>query len=208
LLLDGSATQNRSLQRCGMPMCLNIRLLLAHSQNNSHDSFALSKCNGRPQESAIWVNGLLTLVPPRSSGPYATGLYLAKSSHRICQTSSVTALDSLKVRLRRGRLLCPSPAATADLSGGFRFPSKRACVLPATPARTCVRTYSNKEVNRISFFVKWPRFKQRSGRGGKNPSRVSAFAPMNAHRTRALDRTFPPPPVAKSYEAGALNEKN
>ncbi len=35
-----------------------------------------------------------------------------------------------------------------------RFP----CLCPAGPSITCTRAYSNEEVNRISFFVKFPRF--------------------------------------------------
>jgi hypothetical protein len=49
-----------------------------------------------------------------------------------------------------------------------------ACVLPATPALTCVRAFSNKEEDQFSSFVKCPRFLQRSGRDGKNLSRLSA----------------------------------
>ena len=69
----------------------------------------------------------------------------------------------------------PSLAATADRAGVFRSPSKRGLFpAPQRPALTCVRAHSNKEVNRISFFVKCPRFRQRSGRDGKNLSRLSA----------------------------------
>jgi hypothetical protein len=61
---------------------------------------------------------------------------------------------------------------------------------PQRPAPTCARACSNKEADQFSSFVKCPRFKQRAWQRRKNPSRVSAFASMNAHPTRALDGTF------------------
>lgn len=30
---------------------------------------------------------------------------------------------------------------------------------------------------------------------------------MDEHQTRGLERTFPPPPVAKNHDAGTLNDK-
>ena len=96
------------------------------------------------------------------------------------------SLQQLQVKLLR-----PSYTATADLTGAFRSPSMRGLYpAPQRPAPPCARAYSNKEGVQFSSFVKCPRFKQRAWQRRKNQSRVSAFASMNAHPTRALDRTL------------------
>ncbi len=58
---------------------------------------------------------------------------------------------------------------------GFLPPPNGPRLLPLTPgpARAYKRTAIRKD-NPISFSSECPRFRQRSGRGGKNPSRVSA----------------------------------
>jgi hypothetical protein len=73
-----------------------------------------------------------------------------------------------------GRLRRPFPAATAD-GAGVSLPIHAGPFLPrnAPPFRAHLRTAIRK-FHRISFFVECPRFRERSGRDGKNPSRVSA----------------------------------
>jgi hypothetical protein len=69
---------------------------------------------------------------------------------------------------RRILPVCGLPCSPPPPSSAGPVPS------PQRPSLTCARAQSHSEEDPISFFVKCPRFRRLYGRGGRNPSRVSA----------------------------------
>ena len=90
--------------------------------------------------------------------------------------------------LLMGRLLRPSLAATADRTGVFRFPSMRAC---SCPQRRPLRAYKRKAIRKGPnfFFVQVPPLHAALWQRRSEPVKGLRCAAMNAHKTRALDRT-------------------
>jgi conjugative relaxase-like TrwC/TraI family protein len=120
--------------------------------------------------------------------------HLSVANRDLAVIESISSDGRIAVRLDDNRQIEFNTAEHGHFDHGYAVTSHSAQVLTAERVivnagtsvyrRTAIREIADLLLRQV------PRFRQRAWQREKNPSRVSAFASMSAHRARALDGTF------------------